>query len=325
MKTYLSLLKREFLEWRTVLIVLAVVYALGLVGATVGVSKFSTDVLFHGGEVHFGWDDEEWNLSDRDEEGLEKWLSPGEATDVIRSKMLLFGWSHLLRVAVAMLSLVLMVVSIFYLADAIYNERSDGSTFFYRSLPVGDVNLLASKLTTGTVGFLTLSFLAGIIWVLFARLTFPGEPSSVLKEMGYWPGQLAVLDFIGDWVIFHFLLLLWLLPYAAYLLAMSTVTRSRPLLVGVGAPLLLGLLWLWILRDDSLLALFSTNLGAVSGVLKEEWMGTAGPRIFPGESIELFGSFSGYILSIRTLLSLLVAGGFFGITFFAYRRNLPVS
>ncbi len=320
MKTYLSLLKREFLEWRTVFIVLAAVYALGLVGASVGVNKLSTEV-FRDGEVQFGWDEQEW----RDEEQLKEWLSPEETTDVVRSKMLLFGWSHLLRVGVTMISLVLMVVAVFYLTDAVYGERSDGSTFFYRSLPVGDVNVLASKLTTGIAGFLMLSFLGGIIWVLFARLTFPGGPAGVLKEMGYSPGQLGIFDFMGDWVIFHFLLLLWLLPYASYFLFVSTVTRSRPLLVGVGAPLLLGLLWLWIGRDDGLLALFTSNLSAVSGVLKEEWMGTAGPKFFAGESIELFSSFSGYILSIRTVLSLLVAGGFFGLTFFSYRRNLPVS
>lgn len=326
MKAYLSLLKREFLEWRTVLIVLAAVYALGLVGATVGVSKFSTDVLFRGGDVHFGWDDEEWDFSDRDEEDLKEWLSPGETSDVVRSKLLLFGWSHLLRVGVAMLSLVLMIVSIFYLADAIFKERSDGSTFFYRSLPVGDLNVLTSKLTAGTVGFLTLSLFAGIIWVLFARLTFPGEPAAVLKEMGYSLSQLRLFDFLGDWLVFHFLLLLWLLPYATYFLIVSTVTRSRPLLVGVGIPVLIGLLWLWILRDDGLLALFSSNLGAVANVLQAEWMMPDGPhKIFASESIELFGSFSGYILSLRTVISLLVAGGFFGLTFFAYRRNLPVS
>ncbi len=243
-----------------------------------------------------------------------------------RSGLLLFGWSHMLRVAVAMLSLVLTVVSIFYLADAIFKERSDGSTFFYRSLPVGDMTLISAKLVSGTVGFLAISVLAGLIWVLFAQLTFPGDPRQVLIEMGYSPGQLLVFDFIGDWLVFHFLLLLWLLPYATYFLVVSTVTRSRALLVGLGAPLLLGLLWLWILRDDGLLALLINNFSAVANVLQAEWiMPQDPPRFMAGEPIEMFGSFGGYILSLRTLISLAVAGGFFGLTFFAYRRNLPAS
>jgi hypothetical protein len=334
MRTYLSLLKREFLEWRTVLIVLAAVYALGLVGATIGVSKLSSDVFFHGGGVHFGWHAEKGAFSDSDEEDLKEWLSPGETVDAARSKILLFGWAFLVRFAVVTIALVLMVVSVFYLTDAIYKERSDGSTFFYRNLPVGDMTLISAKLVSGTVGFLVISLLAGLVWVVITRLAFPGEPRLMMAEMGYSLGQLRIFDFIGDWLVFHLLLFLWLLPYATYFLVVSTVTRSRPLLVGVGAPLLLGLLWLWILRDDGLLALFVDNIGAIANVLQAEfiipegppeWMSKGFSRLVPGESVELFGSFGSYILSLRTVISLLVAGGFFGLTSYAYRRNLPVS
>ena len=97
---------------------------------------------------------------------------------------------------------------------------------------------------------------------------------------------------------------------------------------------MLGLLWLWILRDDGLLVLFTDNIGAIANVLQAEfilpegppvWMSRGLPRLVPGESIELFDSFTEYIFSLRTLISLAVAGGFFGLTFYAYRRNLPVS
>jgi ABC-2 type transport system permease protein len=314
MRTFGRLLIREFQEWRNVFIILASLYILGLVGAAIGLRYLSDDILYHEGEVHIDWEDGGWDLYEAD-----------EMPDASRSAVLLFSWSHLLRAAVSMLNLVLMVVSVFYLVDAVYKERSDGSTLFYRSLPVSDIGVLSSKLTVGLAGFLLVSLVMSLFWVLFARLTFPGQAASVLKGMGYSPSQLALFDFMGDWSVFHFLVLLWALPYAAYFLFVSTATRSRPLLLGVGAPLLLGLLWLWISGGDSgLLALFTANLGAIADVLKEQWVGT-GSRIYAGEPIELFGSFGGYIISMRTLISLLVAGGLFTATFYAYRRNLPVS
>ena len=326
MRTFGRLLIREFQEWRTVFLILVSLYVLGLVGAAIGLRYISNDILYQGGEVHINWENGDWDWHDDDEEDLEEWLPADEMPDAQRSWMVLLGWSHLLRAAVSMLNLVLMVVAVFYLVDAVYKERSDGSTLFYRSLPVSDIGVLSSKLTVGLAGFLLVSLLMGIFWVLFARLTFPGGVASILKDMGYSPSQLAFFDFVGDWSVFHIVVLLWVLPYAAYFLFVSTATRSRPLLLGVGAPLLLGLLWLWISGGDSgLLALFTANLGAIAEVLRDQWTGMVSSQIHAGEPIELFRSFGGYIISLRTLASLLVAGGLFTATFFAYRRNLPVS
>ncbi|UCH62402.1 MAG: hypothetical protein JSU77_11445 [Fidelibacterota bacterium] len=324
MKAFGNLLVREFKEWRTVLLVLGILYLLGLIGATIGMGKLSSEMESRD-EIRIGWGDEEWDISDFSEYE-NKWLSSGEVKNAVKSSLLLFGWSYMLRITVSMLNLVLMVISVFYLVDAIFKERSDGSTFFYRGLPVGDLSILFSKLLVGTVGFLAVSYVLGVVWVLFARLTFPGDLSGMMTELGYSLSQLRVFDFFGDWIVFHFLLMLWLLPFATYFLFVSTVTRSRPLLVGVGAPLLLGLLWLWIFRDDGLLALFTSNISAVANVLDAEWIMSEGPpRIFPGERLEMFGSFGSHMLSLRTAISLLVAGGFFCLTFFAYRRNMPVS
>ena len=321
MKAYIALLTREWREWRTVLIVVGILYALGLAGSAIMFYKES-DVLMHG-EIHTNWDRDERDF-DEDEDDF-KWFSPKELVTANRSQILLFGWTHVLRIGVSFINLALLVLALFYLADAVYKERADGSTFFYRGLPVGDLSILSSKLLVGTVGFLTLSFILGVFWVLFAQLTFPGSLAEVMAGAGLSPSQVASMDLIGDWVTFHILQLVWLLPFAAYFLFVSTATRSRPLLIGVGVPLLLGLLWRFLAGDNALLREITANLAVISDTLKAEWLGTKGPGIAPGEPIELFGSFSGYIISIRTVISLLVAGGFFGITFYAYRRNLPVS
>ncbi len=321
MRAYLSLFKREFLEWRMVMIVVGGLYVLGLAGSAITLYK-SSDTLLRG-DIHMHWDRGKSEIDDEDDDS--GWLSPREMGLAGRSWVVLFGWTHMLRAGVSFINLALLVLALFYLADVVYKERADGSTFFYRGLPVGDLSILSSKLFAGTVGFLAVSFTLGVIWVLFAQLTFPGSLAEMIADAGLSPTQVASMDLIGDWAVFHVLQLAWLLPFATYFLFVSTVTPSRPLLIGVGAPLLLGLLWRFLVGDNALLREITANFGVIGEILKSEWLGAKGPEIAPGESIELFGSFSSYILSLRTVVSLLVAGGFFGLTFFAYRRNLPVS
>ncbi len=320
MKTFVALIVREWREWRTVLIVVGSLYLLGMIGWSVALHKGSNALIR--GDIHTEWETFRGFGEDEDEP---EWLTPKEMVAAGRSQALLFAWTHMLRASVSFINLALLVLALFYLADAVYKERNDGSTFFYRGLPVGDLSILSSKLLVGTVGFLTLSFILGVFWVLFAQLTFPGSLAKVMAGAGLSPSQVASMDLIGDWVMFHILQLVWLLPFAAYFLFVSTVTRSRPLLIGVGVPLLLGLLWRFLAGDNTLLREITANLAVISDTLKTEWLGTKGPNILPGEPIELFGSFAAYILSLRTAISMLVAGGFFGITFYAYRRNLPVS
>ncbi|MFB0517292.1 MAG: hypothetical protein ACETWG_11915 [Candidatus Neomarinimicrobiota bacterium] len=318
MKAYFSLIVREWHEWRTVMMVVGILYVLGLVLATVAFHKGS-DALIRD-RIQWNWDQDEWHL---DDEGDHEWFSPKELRGIGGSRMLFLGWTHLLRVGMSFINLALLVLALFYLADVVYKERADGSTFFYRGLPVGDLSILSSKLLVGTVGFLVLSFILGVVWVLYAQITFPGSMADELAQAGLSPFQVASLDLIGDWSVFHLLQLAWLLPFAAYFMFVSTVTRSRPLLVGVGVPLLLGLLWRFLVGDNALLRELTANLGVIGEILKAEWLETT--DIASGEPIELFGSFSHYILSLRTVISLLIAGGFFGLTFFAYRKNLPVS
>ncbi len=322
MKTFLTLLIREWREWRVVMIIVSCLYLVGLVGSAIALYKGSDFLLQEDTQI-------DWDLGEDPfygNEELPPWLESGNQDAAERSVMLWAGWTHMLRGSVSMLNLALMVLALFYLADAVYKERSDGSTFFYRGLPVGDHLILSSKLLAGTAGFLLPSYIMGVIWILFAQITFPGELRELLDSVGFSTSRIANIDFIGDWAMFQLVQLVWLLPYATYLLFISAGTRSRPLLIGVGAPLLLGLLWLWITKDNGLLALFSSNISAITSALYEEWLTPSGSRLYLAAGpVELFGSFASYIVSLRTLISLLVAGGFYMLTLFAYRRNLPVS
>ena len=323
MSAYLALLQREWREWRMVIAIVLVLYVIGLIGAAVALRK--------GGDLlSSGRDNEAWQeqLEELDEEEIDidsRWFDAGDIMAASQAQILLFGWAHMLRTGVSFINLILLVVGLYYLSDAVYKERSDGSTFFHRGMPVGDVALLSSKLLMGTVGILVLSYLLGVFWVLEGHLTFPSGSAQMMAEFGFSPSQVAVGDLILDWAVFHILQLAWLLPVAAYFLLVSTVTRSRPVLVGVGVPLLLGLLWRFLVGDNALLRELTANFSVLGDILVDQWQGGHPQNLAAGEPVVLFGSFSEYVLSLRTLFSVLVAGGLFGLTFFAYRKNLPVS
>lgn len=321
MKTFGTLLIREWREWRTVLLVTAILYIIGLIGYTVAVYKGSH--ALEDEEWRTEWFDEDWEQDfDEDDPG---WLTPGEFAEAGKADMLFFGWTFMLRVGISFIVFSLVVLSLFYLVDAVFKERSDGTTFFYRGLPVPDLAVLSSKLLVGTVGFLMLSFLMGTILIYYVQITSPVEFSGILREAGLSPFQIASMDLLRDWAVFHILSWVLLLPYATYFLLVSTVTRSRPLLIGIGVPILLGILWRLLAGDNAFLREITSNLHTLGEALGHEWLGKDGPYAIIGEPVELFGSFAGYLFTLRSLVSVLISGTFFSLTFYAYRRNLPVS
>lgn len=319
MKVVIALFKREWQEWRGVMLIVLVLYVLGCMVTAVayykGAAALPEDPDLD--QLHFLW-------KDHGDDGVAEWLSPGEMAAAGVGGVILFGWSHFLRVGVTSIFVSFLFLALFYLSDAVFKERADASTLFYRSLPVRDDVLLGVKFLTGTAGFMAVSFILGVIWVLFAQITFPGNVAALMEGTGYSVWQLGTLDFIGDWFTFHLLTILWLAPYAAYLLFISTVSRSRPLLFAIAIPILLGVLWRYLAGDNALLATFLTNNSQLGHVLKTEWLRNG--RLFhPDETIGLFGSFGSYVLSVRSLISLVIAGGFFTGAFWAYRKNLPIS
>lgn len=356
MKQFMTLLVREVSEWRFLLIIVGILYVLGLGGATYGLHKVAGEMADEHANIKMGkdleddeeaWDageDESWKDSMEEDDWEfeeddwefedDKWLSPREimnfglsAPYLIkgRESMVLFVWTYMLRGGITAINLSLIFLALFYLVDALYKERSDRSTFFYRSFPVSDTTLLLSKLATGTIGFLMLSYVLGMIWVMYFQIVIPGEFSGIMEPAGFSHSQIAMLDLFGDWFAFHLLQLLWLLPYALYLLLISALVRSRPLLVAFGIPLLLALLLRYFIGDLQPLVWLLSNLGALGQVMVAQWHGGAPMDIDPGETLELFGGFGRYIFHPRTVISLVISAGLAVGTWLAYRRNFSTS
>ncbi|MFC1480926.1 ABC transporter permease subunit [Candidatus Neomarinimicrobiota bacterium] len=351
MKSFITLLRREWWEWRTVTIIVSVLFLLGLVVSAYSTYKISTAIVDHEHSISFHRDNDDGNaitMKIEDEESEEddddkdrdyydddsEWVSPsqlfrggfpGRFLMSGNDSIILFGWTHMMRGTITMINIFLMLLAVFYLVDAIFKERADGSTNFYRSMPLGDERLLLSKLVFGTVGFLAFSITLALIWYAFSRFTFPSSIAQMMNENGFSLGQVAVWDFILDWLAFHLLQLIWLLPYAIYLLLVSAATRSRPLLVAIILPVITGLVWRYFTGNVVLIDSITSNMRLLAMAMSVEWGSQAGPGVGPGETIEMFGTFMPYIFSLRSLVSLIIAALLGWGTFFAYRRNMATS
>lgn len=338
MKQFYALVHREFREWRTVLIIVVSLFGLGLLGSAYGLHKVayyleSSDDSY---SSRYRGDRNDWNDEDYDDE----WVSPSEfiggrggfIPDWIisqgRPDLILMGFAVMRITGLNTINIIFMILAFFYLLDSVYKERLDVSTYFYRSLPIHDGVLLGSKLATGTLGILLLSWALGMISVLWARITFPGFFSEVLDAKMLSLSQISYIPLAWDWLMFNILEGLWLLPYAVYLLAISTMVRSRPLLVAIGIPLVLGLLFNYFYGTaEPIRQLLGTNVIALGHVAEANFLTSGDFKYIINEetTLDLFGSFTGAIFSLRTAASLIISTGLFGVTFMAYRRNMATS
>ena len=120
------------------------------------------------------------------------------------------------------------IVSIFYCLDAIYGERRDRSTLFWKSMPVSDVTTVLSKMAVPVVILPVLTFVITAATQLLMLLL----DSAALLAQGQGPAPWAAV--IGSWPM-----LLWHLtsghglyyaPIFAWLLLVSAWARRMPFL-----------------------------------------------------------------------------------------------
>ncbi|MCF7804735.1 MAG: hypothetical protein K9N46_05000 [Candidatus Marinimicrobia bacterium] len=330
MKTLLTLLNREWLEWRNVVYIF-----LGVFVALLLLSTFGSFRLAHyidtGELMTYSEGDsttlelsKSWGAEERDEQ-----VKKGNAVNLLEEMQqdpvqILQIWTHVVRGGMVLINLLVLSLAIFYLSDAVYKERADGSTFYYRSLPVSDVTVLVSKVLFGYVGVLVLSYLLTICVSLYLPMLMPYPIKEVLAEHSLSLSQIKLGSLYFDWGMFHILQFFWLLPVAMYFMFISVWVKGRPLLIGIGGIILAAIVWQIIFGRIDVPNQIVVNFGIFTDVMKEQWV-TVPDSLNPGEPAELFGSFSGYIFSMRTLISLAIAGLFGYGTFIMYRRNIEVT
>ena len=125
----------------------------------------------------------------------------------------------------SLFAVVMPVVWLFYCLDALNAERRDRSILFWKSLPVSDLQTVLSKIVTVTVVAPLIAFAAILAAQLIALLMATG----VLAANGYSPWRLwaqpALLS-TSVAILYSLLVIsLWYLPVYAWLLLISAWAR----------------------------------------------------------------------------------------------------
>lgn len=135
-----------------------------------------------------------------------------------------------------------MLVGAFYSLDALFGERKDRSTLFWKSLPVSDAITVVSK---ASIPIFLLQLLVAVMIVVTqtimllassAVLLGGGQSASTLWTHLPW----VPMSFM---VFYHLIVLhgLWHAPFYAWFLMMSSWARRTPFLWAVLPPLAIGI------------------------------------------------------------------------------------
>jgi len=333
MRDFITMLHREWMEWRKVVyIILGIFIALTLLGTywahRAAVKMDKNDFVIHSYseenkvsvQSSDGWGNIQWDSTDSDHPDSLN-LRAQMRSEPAKLFEILVG---LLRGIMIGINMLILSVSAFYFADALYKERSDASTFYYRSLPISDWVVLGAKFVFGYVGILILSYLLSVIAAMYMPVFVPAIIEEVLGEFNLALSQIDWGHLFLDWGVYHVVQFFWLLPFAMYFLFISASVKGRPLLIGVGILVLVAIVWQLIFGKIGFQNQIVVNLGIFSDLIQDQW--TNIPDTLPSDAqVDLFGSFSGYLFTLRTLISLLIGGAFGWGTYYMYRRNIEVT
>jgi ABC-2 type transport system permease protein len=136
----------------------------------------------------------------------------------------------------------LLLVGLFYSADALYGERRDRSILFWKSAPVSDLTTVLSKAAIPMVILPLLAFAITVLtqWIMLMM------SSAVLLGSGQNVATLwSRVGIFHRWpmLLFHFLCIhgLWQSPIYAWLLLVSGWARRVPILWATLPPLTIGI------------------------------------------------------------------------------------
>ncbi|MHB8735460.1 MAG: ABC transporter permease [Terriglobales bacterium] len=144
-------------------------------------------------------------------------------------------------IAAGLLMLTAMIVGAFYCLQALYGERRDRSTLFWKSLPVSDLTTVLAKASVPLVILPLLAFavtvITQIVMLLLSSAVLAGSGQSVATlwtQLSFFRMSLLLLYHL---VTVH---ALWQAPLYAWLLLVSAWARRAPVLWAVLPPVAIG-------------------------------------------------------------------------------------
>jgi ABC-2 type transport system permease protein len=136
--------------------------------------------------------------------------------------------------------LIAMVVSIFYMLDALYGERRDRTILFWKSMPVSDGTTVLAKATVPILILPVLSFaIVFVMQVAMVIMTLMALAISGRDVAAYWQ-HLGFLRMSGL-LLYHMVTghALWYAPLYGWLLLISAWARRTPIIWAFAPPIAL--------------------------------------------------------------------------------------
>jgi len=332
MNTMKVLLKREWLEWQRVIIgtILVITFLNFLMLLTVARgSSWFHDTLEREGVIHMDdvqiSDDKEGDLTIRKEDGGLQFYFEGENTTEElgefldeAAKPVIYG----MRFGMQGIFLFVLFLSLFYFSDAIYKERADNSTLFFRSLPVDDHMLLGSKILAGLLGVIGLTLLLSIEYLLFTRVAFMiwGDPLNTMVSAVF--SRISYIGIVWDWFSYLLYAAIRMAPLALFLMLVGAYVKGRPLLIGIGGPILLAISWSIVFKSAALFKMIGKFFWGFNLVLIEQWHLLENK--FHSQDV-VYANPWDYIFNVDTLGALLASAVLYYALWTIYRKNLPTG
>ncbi|MBI3147230.1 MAG: ABC-2 transporter permease [Betaproteobacteria bacterium] len=151
------------------------------------------------------------------------------------------------------LMMTMSFVVFFYFIGTLFEDRSNRSVLFWKSLPISDRDTVLSKLATGLLLAPLIAWLAALAVAILMNLIL--GVTLLLLGLNVFGAMLSNPDLYTLPLRYLAVLpvyVLWALPAAGWLIMVSAWARSKPLLWAVGAPLLSAMLLAWATRLFSL-------------------------------------------------------------------------
>ena len=289
MRSFLALIRREWLEHKVGFVVAPAVVALCvmLVGLTLVPNAHEIRV-----EVAQGQSDRIALQSDASLGHLvaNMLLDVSGSTDT----ELQLRMSYLLQVIALPFYWVLLTVSIFVVSGSLYDERRDRSILFWRSMPVSDPAAIGTKLlfvayVAPLATWLAVMLVQVVAVALFASFAEEGLGTRIWMQsdlLGAW-GRLA-FGFLSYGLVMS--------PLFAWLLLVSSWARKSPMLFVLVVPILLVVLERVFFGSD--------RVGSFIGWVLQM------PCLPRGELVGQFPNYSVSATSLNDQLGVLVSGHF---------------
>lgn len=375
MSELLTLLKREWWEWKSAILWLIGIFSFILILTLIPIKRISDELSMKDREIFnknlfsitieiqnnsninssiiqnkieefenltiqysfnstdsLGINNEEFIIQGKSESELNKFIELIKTDENIKitdidknfKPDILSGLSFGILTGFVIIQLFVLFIALFYFSDSIYKERSNNSTLYFRSLPIGDHLVLFSKLKAGSIGIIGLTTIMLIILLIYAQFAVRIVSGNFWDIISIPLNQINKVDLFIDLIIYQIVTLIWISPLILFLMLVSSIVKNRPLIIGVGLPILLSITLMVVFEQNDIILQISYIFNAIEQMFIEQNLISEISNLGTND-VNILGSFWKYLLTQRTLFSIIISGLIYFATWNFYRKNIPTN